>query len=393
MKYSKSKIFNTVISVFLFLLLSCSSDDPNKSRNSSVAKLYHKGKVKIAAANSFEMNKTQMWEGILLAQEKIERENLCPVKIELSKIDDGGYPLTGMTVAHKIASDNEVAVVIGHGYSDISLPCSLIYQFYGILNFNFISTLDTIIDRNNPLLFSNTPDDTKFGHEIAHICANNGYKNIIIYYLDNNPGISVSNSFELNCNRLGISIANRESFDLSTEPLEIERNIKRWKSNFVFDAVFVAGRMPIIGDIISIMRKNNLNCPILGPDSFDDPLLAERFGPEENDKIFAISNYDPESQTKEFKEFFENFKAKYNSEPDQEALQAYDALIVIAKAIQAANSAIPADIAKNLRGKIFTEAAGPYVFNEKGGISGRKLTAKVFRNGQFVNIESEHSEE
>lgn len=373
--------------LFALTLISCSSDDPIKNRNSAIKKLYTEGVVKIAAANSFSINTAQMWEGLELARDKIERENLCPAKIELQKIDDGGDPISGINKAHEIASQNGVSVVIGHAFSDITLPCSLIYQYYGILTMNFISTADNITARNNPILFSNVPNDEEFGRNLANVFVAKGFKNIIIYYMDNNPGVSMSNSLELYCNKQGINIVNRESFDMSIQSVEIDRTIKRWKNNFIFDAVFVTGRMPTIYDIITIMRNNEIECPIIGSDSFDDPVLASMLTLSENDKVYAISNYNPKCETKEFKEFFDNFVAKYGKEPDQEALQAYDALIVIAKAIAEADSALPEDIAQVLRGKMYSEAAGPYVFTETGAISGRKLTPKVFRDGEFVNLE------
>lgn len=373
--------------LYALTLISCSSDDPIKNRNSAIKKLYNEGIVKIAAANSFGITNDQMWEGLELARDKIERENICPAKIELEKFDDGGDPISGIKTAHEIATDNGISVVIGHAFSDITLPCSLIYQYYGILTMNYNSTADNITERNNPLLFSNVPDDGDFGRDLASIFAAKGFKNIIIYYLDNNPGVSMSNSLELYCNKQGINIVNRESFDLSIQSSEIDRTIKRWKNNFMFDAVFVTGRIPLINDIITIMRNNEIDCPIIGSDSFDDPVLAAQLPLSENDRIYAISNYNAESDTKEFLEFHKNFVAKYQIEPDKRALQAYDALIVLARAIAEADSALPEDIANVMRGKMYTEAAGPYVFTQTGAISGRKLTPKVFRDGQFVNLE------
>ena len=233
MKLFKTHRINIILlaALFALTLISCSSDDPIKNRNSAIKKLYSEGVVKIAAANSFSINTAQMWEGLELARDKIERENLCPAKIELQKIDDGGDPISGINKAHEIASQNGVSVVIGHAFSDITLPCSLIYQYYGILTMNFISTADNLTARNNPILFSNIPNDEEFGRNLANVFAAKGFKNIIIYYMDNNPGVSMSNSLELYCNKQGINIVNRESFDMSIQSVEIDRTIKRWKNN------------------------------------------------------------------------------------------------------------------------------------------------------------------
>lgn len=382
----KNKINGVLLLAAALLLASCKSDDPVKERQRAVKKLYSQGSVKIAVANSFEQNLSKMWEGAVLAQEKINKSGKLPVRLELVKFDDGGDTVKGMMTAYEIASNNDVCAVIGHGYSDLSLSCSLIYQYYGLLTFNFISTIHTLTERNNPLIFSNMPNDAKFGKEISKICEEKGYNSVIIYYLENSAGTSLSNSFEINCSKRGINIVTRDSYDSTATKLEFERTIRRWKNNFMFDAVFLAGRMPEIPEIISLLRKNGINCPVLGADPFDDPLLTERLGPEENGRIFAVSNYDAESSYPAFTDFYSSFVNKYGEEPDQEALQAYDALMVLAQAIGETEAADPYEIAEILRQKEWTQAAGPYSFDKNGAVQNRHLTQKVFKDGQFVKL-------
>ena len=382
------KIFIWIFKIFsLFALslclFSCLEDDPVKIRQAAVRRLYKHGSVKIAIANSFSTNKTDMWDAALLAQETINSQGICPVKIDLVKCDDGGTSISGTKKAYEIASDNEIAAVIGHGYSDISLPCSIIYQYYGILTFNYISTIHSLTDRNNPLIFSNMPDDLDFGERIARLCEKNGYKRVLIYYLENTSGTSLSNAFELSCNNLGIEIVSRESYDITTRHQTFERSVKRWKNNFMFDAVFLAGRMPSLKDIILIFRENGITCPIVGADPFEDPLLTESLPESENGKIFAVSNYNISSKNIQFQEFLNSFRNKYGRDPDQEALQVYDALFVIARAINESWTAVPSELAESLRSGVWYEAAGPYTFNQDGSIKGRRLTTKVFKNSAF----------
>lgn len=387
--FNAKKIAWTVPLAAAFLLACCAKDDPAKARACAIKKLYKDGSVKIALANSFDSNKSMMVQGALLAKEKIQKDSLCPVRIDFVKFDDGGNSTSGTLGAYQIASDNELCAVIGHGYSDISLPCSLIYQYYGILHFNFVSTLHAITERGNPLVFSNMPTDIDFGAAAAGLCERNGYKNVIVYYLENRSGTSLSNSFELNCSKLGINIASRESYDATASEQEIERDLKRIKNNFSFDSIFLASRMPDIQNIIALARQNGITCPIVGADPFDDPLLAAALPAEESGRIFCVSNYDESSGNSRFKEFREAFNKKYGTEPDQEAAQAYDALIVFAKAISIAHSAVPQDVAKVLKSQRWDEAAGPYEFSENGALKKRRITAKVFKDGKFNELKEE----
>lgn len=387
--FSAKKIAWTVALAAALSLACCANDDPVKARVGAVKKLYKNGSAKIALANSFDSNKSLMVQGALLAKEKIQNESLCPVDIELVKCDDGGNSTSGTLQAYQMAADDGICAVVGHGYSDISLPCSLIYQYYGILHFNFISTLHAITERGNPLVFSNMPSDIDFGEAAAELCEKNGYKNIIVYYLENRSGASLSNSFELNASKTGLNIASRESYDASSSEQEIERDLKRIKNNFSFDSIFLASRMPDIQTIVALARKCGITCPIVGADPFDDPLLAQALSPQESGKIFCVSNYNESSGNNRFREFREAFNKKYGMEPDQEAAQAYDALIVLAKAISIAHSAVPQDIAGVLKSGRWDEAAGPYEFSDTGALKKRRITAKVFKDGKFSELNEE----
>ena len=370
---------------------SCKEDDPVKMRQTAIKKLYNKGSVKIAVANSFEDNKSKMWDGIILAQEKIEKENLCTVKIELIKCEDGGNSKSGVIKAYEIAGDNQICAVIGHGYSDISLSCSLIYHYFGLLHFNFISTVHSLTERNNPYIFSNMPTDIDFGDAAAEICERNDYKKVLIYYLENVSGTSLSNSFELGCNKRGISIATRESYDITTSPQDIKRAIKRWKNNFVFDSVFLAGRMPGILTVLEIARESGVNVPFIGSDPFDDPAFASQISSEENGKLFCVTNFDEITENVSFNDFTTAFKKRFGYEPDIEAAQAYDALIVLARAISKADSALPSKVSEVLRSATWDECAGPYSFQANGSICNHKLTYKVFKDGKFTEIPGVHN--
>ena len=131
------------------------------------------------------------------------------------------------------------------------------------------------------------------------------------------------------------------------------------------------------------MRENGVDCPIVGADPFDYPLLTENLDSSENGRIFAFSNFNVSTKNIKFRDFYVSFTQKYGYEPDQEALQVYDALLVLAKAIALADSPVPSKVAEILHSRLWFEAAGPYSFWPNGAIRGRELTVKVFNNGKF----------
>lgn len=380
------KIFFVIVSALTCtFLISCSSDDPVIKREHAIAKLYEKqNTVKIAVANSYEKNISSEWNAALLAKEVIEENGILDKKIELIKVDDGADAIKGQKAAYQIASDNEICTVIGHGYSDISIPASIIYQYYGIFMFNTSSTAPKLTMSNNSLLVRNISNDNFFGKAAAELCAEQGYSRVIIYYLNKAASNSLANSFEFNAIGKKITIVTRDSYELTTPDEDFPEVFEKWKSNFLFDAVLLAGTNPILGTIVSQMRSNGIDCPIIGAESFEDKVFTDTLSSKDDGKIFAVSNFDIHSEEPAFKDFYKQYVEKYETDPDYEAVNIYDALMVIAKSIKQAESADPKKFVPIIRQTYWCEAAGPYTIDASGDVKNRKVYKKVFKNGEFV---------
>ena len=110
-------------------------------------------------------------------------------------------------------------------------------------------------------------------------------------------------------------------------------------------------------------------------------------GNETEAQVYAVTNFSSESTSAAFSAFRTTFKARYGRDIDQAAFQGYDALMVLAKAIEAAQSVRGADIAAALKAADeWNEAAGPYRFDESGNIVGRTLTVKRAERGSFQEV-------
>ena len=380
-----SKSLAGFLALGMVLFASCKDDDPVRAREAAVGSLFKDGVVKIAVARSFAMEETGMLNGAILAQERIENSEEFPFKIELVQFDDGGTVASATKKAYELISDNEICAVIGHAYSDITLDCSLVYQYYGVLLFNCISTAHKLTQRRNPLIVTNMPDDSDFGDTVAKLCVANNYDKILVYYLRSVWGAALTGDVEASCAKNDIMVVSTESFEADMTDSENRRIVNRWRNNFSFDAVFLAGRMPGIPLVVKAMRDVGVNCPIIGTDTFDEESFAKALSSTENKKVFAVSNNNPKDDRPQYRDFCSAFTEKFGKEPDQEALQAYDALMVLARGIAEANSAIPADIANTLKDHEWDEAAGPYYIDKNGKVHNKELTTKVFKNGKFEN--------
>lgn len=373
MKNRTGFLFTLLVCIVNLFFFSCSSDDPVKRRQLSVSKLYSKGSVKIAVEQSNEVENHQLMNALHLAQKTIMEEKICPVEIELVEVIDNPTPSSGMRHAYEIASDDQVAAVISYTISDIAIPNSLIYQYYGLLMFNIISTSPKLTRGNNPLYFSNMPDDTVIAGKAAELCSKKGFNKILIYSLDSDYGMGLANSFEMNCVVNDITVVDRQAYSENSTEGEHIKNISRWKEMLSFDAIFLAGQMPEVQTIYRLIRENGIDCPVVGGDTFDGPDFISSLKAADEGKVFAVSNFDEESENPAARKFYNAYKMEYNEEPGQDALQAYDALIVLAKAIASGESALPAKLAEKLK-------------ETSGIIDGDSLEAKVYSEGRFKRI-------
>lgn len=387
------RLQNTILLLASTVLLCTSclrSDEPPVRREIAVEKLLKKEhRIKIAIASPWGQKRNYLKEGLQLACEELnEQGGVLGAKIELLAFDDNNNRATGSRVAYQIADDEEIAAVIGHSSSSVSMSNSLIYHYYGLLMFSPLSTSKNLTHYGLPYVFRNIPSDDEFGIQAASFCEKSSWKRVMIYYINNSYGESLANAFELQCGGSGISVLDRVSFENVYGVRDYLETIKNWKDNYIFDAIFIAGSLPQVGEIVSIFRANGITQPIIGGDAFDMPIFFKIADNIKEDQVYAISNYDTNNSSPVFESFKNAFYNRYGFECDQAAYQGYDALMVLGKAIEKAGSVRKEDIAKALRETpLWEEVAGPYKFDEYGNIIGHKLVVKKTSGGEFKVVE------
>lgn len=115
------------------------------------------------------------------------------------------------------------------------------------------------------------------------------------------------------------------------------------------DGVFVSAIPSEAGLSVRQIREAGITMPILSGDGFDTPLVASVPGPElAKDVYFSTHTYRADNRP-EVQEFIEAYKSKFGHEPENSfAPLGYDAIGLIANAIEQAGSTEPAAIRKAL---------------------------------------------
>jgi len=101
------------------------------------------------------------------------------------------------------------------------------------------------------------------------------------------------------------------------------------------DVVYVPGYYGEVSLILSQARQLGMTAKFIGGDGWDSPKLVEIAGKAAEGGCFS-NHYSKDDPNAVVQEFVKNFQAKYNEVPDALAACAYDAIRIVAQAIEAA---------------------------------------------------------
>lgn len=377
-----------ILIAFTALVTGCSGSD-NPADNRAKKALKSTGDILIGAASPWGEKRNLLWEGISMAVNEINQGGglLSGRKISVVKGDDKGDLTTGQIVAQSFADNEHIVAVLGHSGSYVSIPVSIMYQYYGLVMVSPLSTGYKLTTQGYAKIFRNIPNDRIFGAKLAEFCRKKGFNNILIYNINDDYGRGQSNAFEISSLNNGLTVLDRSSYDDLSTARNFRDEIKFWQDNYDFDAIFLAGTMPKAAEFVLEARKMGVTVPIVGGDALDNPRLIEIAG-KAADNVYVGTVFHPDFDYPAMKTFLEKFQKTYNKNPDIAATQGYEAMMVIAEGIKNAGNTVPADIAKALHSsKSFKGLTGEFSFDENGDVVGKPLIMKVVRDGKFTLVD------
>jgi len=155
------------------------------------------------------------------------------------------------------------------------------------------------------------------------------------------------------------------------------------------DLIFFAGLEPGAGDFLRMARQVGIKTSIVGAFT-DTPELRARAGPGLEGSMF-IDYYNVDSPSAENQAFVRKFRNRYGRDPDTWAAQGYDALYILAKAIQATGSANPLDLSYSIRYMDAWEGAnGRYKFEDDGEMEDKPVYLDAYQHGRPVVLGQSH---
>jgi branched-chain amino acid transport system substrate-binding protein/neutral amino acid transport system substrate-binding protein len=378
------------------------------------------GSVKIGALQSLTGDLGAyggpMSDAMKLAAKQInENGGLLGKKLELLVEDDQTNNVAAVDAANKLVKVDRVPVITGDTGSGQSMSIIDITTGNGVLQISSSNTGTEFTTYNDSdLYFRTAPSDTLQGSAMANLAKERGYKTVSTIVINNPYGVGFEDVFVKAFEANGGKVLEKIRYDPSQSIFDSEvQKIAASKPEFVMMVSY-----PETGSLIlrTAYEKGALTGTTwLLSEGLKSDNLAELAGKNATGGyiVAGLQGLAPDENAggKAYDTFRSLYKGVYGKEPGIYCTNSYDALAVVALAIEQAKSATGRSIADNLRsvanppgvevsdlkealnlvreGKDinYQGTSGNITFDENGDVSGSYTVWTIAQNGSTVQGE------
>jgi branched-chain amino acid transport system substrate-binding protein len=310
------------------------------------------------------------------------------VTLQLLTEDDAADPKQGTAVAQKLV-DAKVNGVIGHLNSGTTVPASRIYNDAGIPQISPSSTIPTYTKQGFKGAFRVVANDNKLGGTLGRYAVDKLHAKSIAVIDDRTAyGQGVADEFVKGAKAKmpGVKMVGKEFTNANaTDFTAILTSIKAKKP----DLIFFGGMDSVGGPMLKQMKALGINAKFMGGDGICTEALVRLAGDGigEGTVTCAEAGGVEGAQEKVMTDFVARYKKKFNTDVQIYAPYVYDAVMVMATAMQNAKSADPAKYLPELKKIKYQGVTGLIQFDNYGDVKDGALTLFTFKGGKKTKME------
>jgi branched-chain amino acid transport system substrate-binding protein len=235
--------------------------------------------------------------------------------------------------------------------------------------------------------FRVVPADDIQGEVAAEWAKELGVKKVFVLHDRELYGKGVADVFKRACGRLGIQVVGYEGIDpKAANYRSLVTKIKSTDADMVY---FGGTTQTNAGQIAKDLVAGGAKVKLMVPDGCREQALIESAGKDNlNDRTYVTFGGLPPSQLQgRGKEFYENYKKKYNAEPEAYAVYGYEATRVVLEGVKRAGKkdrAAITDAITNLRD--FDGVLGKWSFDQNGDTSLKVMAVEEIKDGKFIPV-------
>ena len=353
--------------------------------------------LKVAVAAPFTGNAAAFGEMIrrgaeLRAKEINDAGGINGMKFTLVFEDDAGKDAEASLVAERIANNLQILAVVGHFNSSCSLAGKPIYQRAGIVELSPGSTNVTVCEGSD-WTFRNLYRDDFQGKFIAQYIDKvlTGLQSVAVFFDNDDYGRGLRNAFVEEAEKIGLDLVASEAYDRDNTDFKAQLTSIKAKNP---DAVFISGLYTEAGLITKQAREAGITSQFFGADGVDSPDFLTIAG-EAAEGTYLTTPFTFGAAGEDALQMASNFEELHGVAPDTWAALTYDAVGMIAEALEKTYSAeaTVADNRKAIRDHLaaldtpeegYKGVTGLTYFDINGDTVNKPAYVKIVKNGQFV---------
>ena len=377
----------TVLGALLLVVAGCSRDSGGGDAQEE------KKTVKIGVIAPLTGNLSELGLGIkngvdLAVRQANEKGTVPGYEVVLAAEDDADDPATGANAANKLASDPQVAAVVGTLNSSVAQSVAPVLSKANITQISPANTNPTLTRGPKPddapqriwptYMRVATTDSFQGPFAADYALGDGGFKSAFVIHDKKTYGQGLAEAFAKRFEEKGGSIAGRETVN------ENDRDFGAVVTQVIgtkADMVYYGGEYPAAGPLAAQLKERGFKGPLMGGDG----IYASDFFKGAGDKgegTLATSIGEPVSELESAKQFVSDYEAAgFKESYSAYGAQSYDAANIIiqglAKALPSADSveAGRPEIVKTIGATSgFQGVTGEHSFDEFGDTSNRALT-------------------
>ncbi len=303
------------------------------------------------------------------------------VPVEVIYEDDRLSPADAQTAFLKLVETDKVPVILGSASSTISLSICPKANEMGVVEVSQVSTAPSLKNCGK-YFFSVMASATAQGPEWVKVARHLGVKEAAVMYINNDYGIGVKDTFVKAFEAAGGKLLIVQPFEQGGKDFRAEiLKVRATNPKVVFMVDHVAESSIVLKQAMELGLKTQWVVDV----SVVSPEVPQLAGAEACEGMIGLRA--GSSRTPAYKAFKAAFEKKFGKEPTIWADFAYDAMMLVAKAIE--KEGYTSDgIQKGLFevSKNYVGASGAKAFDEFG-ISQGSYEWMVVRNGEWVPYE------
>jgi branched-chain amino acid transport system substrate-binding protein len=331
----------------------------------------------------FSVNQDGMAKGLQLALDEINASGGRTMRLDMQ--DDEFDWEKAKRIAVKFADTPEMSAVIGYYDDAPAVKASAIYESSRLLNLIVGANNTAMTAHGFQYIVRTILSSDKIAQSLARMSYARGYRRIAILWEEDAYGEDLAHQYRVALDPMqDVWVVYQWSYARERADFRLVVNELKGVDT---DLIVFAGLEPWAGDFLRAARGVGLTTPIIGAFS-DTPLMRERAGGRGLEGSMYFDFYNEQAPSVANQAFVRRFRQRYGRAPDTWAAQGYDALHILANAVQYTGSRNPLDLSYAIRFMDAWEGAnGRYKFDRTGELDDKTLFLNQFEHGVPVTVQ------